>query len=64
MESNRNNELCSEICLYLANPKELDKPDAYLKDLRVENKLLMKRNRLWVTNKGQLQLEIIKKIHD
>ena len=41
MKSNQVNELCSKICLYLANPKGLDKLDAYLKDLRVENGLLM-----------------------
>ena len=64
MESNQNIELCSKICLYLANPKGLDKPNAYLKDLRVENGLLMKRNQLWVANKSQLQLEVIKEIHD
>ena len=46
MESNQNNELCSKICLYFANPKGLDKPNAYLKGLRVENGLLMKENRL------------------
>ena len=43
MESNQNNKLCSKIRSYLANPKGLDKPDAYLKGLRVENRLLMKR---------------------
>ena len=64
MESNQNNELCSKICLYLANPKGLDKPDAYLKGLRVENRLLMKRNQLWVADKDQLQLEVIKETHN
>ena len=64
IESNRVNKLCSEIQLYLANPKRLDKPDAYLKGLRVENRLLMKENQLWVANESQLQLEIIKKFHD
>ena len=44
VESNWNNELCTEIYLYLANPKELDKSDAYLKSLKMENRLLMKRN--------------------
>ena len=44
METNQNNELCSKICLYLVNPKRLDKPDTYLKGLRVENRLLMKGN--------------------
>ena len=44
MESNQINELCNEIHLYFANPKGLDKPDAYLKSLRVENGLLMKGN--------------------
>ena len=61
---NRNNKLCSKICLYLADPKGLDRPEAYLKSLRVENKLLMKRNQLWVADKGRLQLEVIKEIHD
>ena len=46
IESNRNNELCSKIRMYLANPKGLEKPEVYLKGLRVENGLLMKGNRL------------------
>ena len=64
MESNQNNKLCSKIHLYLANPKRLNKLDVYLKDLRVENGLLMKEDQLWVADKSQLQLEIIKKIHN
>ena len=64
MKSNQNNELCSKICLYFANLKGLEKPEVYLKGLRVENGLLMKRNRLWVTNKNQLQLKVIKEIHN
>ena len=64
IESNQNNELCSKICLYLANPKGLEKPEVYLKGLRVENRLLMKGNRLWVANEDQLQLKVIKEIHD
>ena len=64
IESNQKNELCSKIRLYLANPKELEKPEVYLKGLRVENGLLMKGNRLWVADKDQLQLKIVKKIHD
>lgn len=43
IESNQINELYNKICLYLANPKGLDKLDIYLRDLRVENGLLMKR---------------------
>ena len=54
IESNQNNELCNKICLYLTNSKGLDKPDAYLKSLRVENKLLMKGSQLWVADEGQL----------
>ena len=64
IESNRNNELCSKIRLYFANPKGLKKLKVYLKGLRVENGLLMKGNRLWVADKDQLQLKVIKKIHD
>ena len=64
IEFNWNNKLCSKICSYFANPKKLDKPDTYLKDLRVKNKLLMKGKQLWVANKNQLQLEVIKKIHN
>ena len=64
MEFNQNNKLCSKIRLYLANPKGLDKPKVYLKSLRVENELLMKGSWLWVADKGQLQLEFIKEIHD
>lgn len=44
MESNRNNKLCSKICLYFANPKGLKKPNAYFKGLRMENRLLIKEN--------------------
>ena len=64
MESNQNNELCSKIRLYFANPKGLKKPEVYLKSLRVENRLLMKENWLWVADKDQLQLKVIKEIHD
>ena len=64
MESNQNNELCNEICSYFANQKRLEKLEAYLKGLRVETGLLIKGNRLWVTKKGHLQLEVIKEIHD
>ena len=64
MESNWNNKLCNKICSYLANPKRLEKLKVYLKSLRVENRLLIKKNRLWVVDKGQLQLEVIKKAHD
>ena len=63
-ESNRNNELCNKIRLYLANQKGLEKLEAYFKDLRVENRLLMKGNRLWVAEEGYLQLKVIKEIHD
>ena len=64
MESNQINELCNKIHSYLANLKGLDKPDAYLKGLRVKNRLLIKGNRLWVADEGQLQLEVIKEIHN
>ena len=64
MKSNQNNELYSKICMYLANPEGLEKSEIYLKDLRVENGLLMKGNQLWVANKGQLQFEVTKEIHD
>ena len=64
IEFNQNNELCSKIHLYFANPKGLEKLKVYLKGLRMETRLLMKRNWLWVANKGQLQLEVIKNIHD
>ena len=64
MESNQNNKLCNKICSYLANPKGLEKPEAYLKGLRIENGLLMKRNWLWVAKEGHLQLKVIKEIHN
>ena len=64
MECNRNNELCSKIHSYLANSKGLEKPEVYLKSLRVENGLLIKENRLWVANEDQLQLKVVEKIHD
>ena len=44
MESNQNNKLCNKICLYFANPKKLEKLEVYLKGLRVEGELLMKRH--------------------
>ena len=43
-EFNQNNEVCNKICSYLANPKRLEKLEAYLKSLKVENGLLIKRN--------------------
>ena len=64
IESNQNNELCSKIRLYLANPRGLKKPEVYLKGLRVENGLLMKGNWLYITDKDQLQLKVIKEIHN
>ena len=45
-ESNQNNKLCNKIRSYFANQKGLEKPEVYLKGLRVENGLLMKGNRL------------------
>ena len=63
-ESNQNNKLCNKICLYFTNPKRLEKLEVYLKSLKMENGLLMRRNWLWVANKGQLQLEVIKKTHN
>ena len=44
IKSNQNNELCGKICSYFANLKELNKLNAYLKSLRMENKLLMKEH--------------------
>ena len=44
IEFNQNNKLCSKIHSYLANPKGLEKPEIYLKGLRIENRLLMKGN--------------------
>ena len=64
MESNWNNKLCNKIHLYFANPKGLEKLEAYLKSLKVENRLLIKGNRLWVAKEDYLQLEVIKKIHN
>ena len=43
-EFNQNNKLCNKICSYFANQKGLEKPEAYLKGLKVENELLMKEN--------------------
>ena len=64
MESNWKNELCSKICSYFANLKGLEKPEVYLKGLRVENRLLIKENWLRVADKDQLQLKVVKKIYD
>ena len=64
IESNQNNKLCNKIRSYLANPKGLDKPDAYLKGLKMENRLLMKGKRLWIADENQLQFEVIKEIHN
>ena len=44
IESNQNNELCGKICWYFVNPKGLKKLEVYLKNLRVEDRLLMKKN--------------------
>ena len=54
MKSNKKKELCSKIRSYLTNPKGLEKPEVYLKSLRVENGLLMKENWLWVVDEDQL----------
>ena len=44
IEFNWINKLYNKICLYFANPKGLDKPNTYLKGLRVENRLLIQGN--------------------
>ena len=56
--------MCNKICSYFANQKGLEKLETYFKGLKVENRLLMKENRLWVAEEGHLQLKIIKEIHD
>ena len=61
-ESNRTNVLFKEICKYLANPKDHDRPNVYLRSSQAENGLLYKNNKLWVTK--DLRLDIIQKVHD
>ena len=45
-EFTQNNKLCNEICSYFANPKRLAKLEIYLKGLRVEERVLMKKHQL------------------
>ena len=63
-EFNQNNKLYNKICLYFTNSKGLKKSEIYLKKLKVKGGLLMKRHWLWVADKDQLQLEVIKEAHD
>ena len=53
-KSNCGDELCKEICEYLANPDSFKKPNIFCKSLRVDNGLLLEENMLWVPNNGEL----------
>ena len=61
-ESNRNDSLFTEICEYLANPMEHDRPTVYLRGSQAENELLYKDNKLWVAK--DLRLDVIREVHD
>ena len=61
-ESNRSNVLFSEIRKYLANPKDHDKPNVYLRGSRAANELLYKDDKLWVTD--DLCLDVIQEVHN
>ena len=57
-ELNRNDVLFTEICEYLANPTDHNRPtDVYLHGSRAANGLLYKDNKLWVAN--DLRLDVI-----
>ena len=45
-KSNCENELCKEIHQYLANPNSLEKLNTICKDLKVDNRLFLKENKL------------------
>ena len=60
---NRNDVLFSEICEYLANPADHNRPtDIYLRGSKAANGLLYKDNKLWVAN--DLRLDVIREVHD
>lgn len=61
-KSNCENELCMKICKYLANLKNREQPDTFFKDLKVDNKLFQKRNKLWSTQGKLAQND--QKIHN
>ena len=61
-ELNQINALFAEVCEYLANLKDHDRFSVYFWGSKVNNSLLYKDNKLWVTN--NLRLDIIQKIHD
>ena len=61
-ELNQSNVLFSEVREYLANPEGHDRPAVYLRGSRVENGLLYKDNKLWVSE--DLRLDVIREVHD
>ena len=61
-EANRRDALFTEVCKYLANPVEHDRPTVYLRGSRAENGLLYKDNKLWVAK--NLRLDVIREVHD
>ena len=63
-KSNREDKLCKEIYEYLTNSKGLEKPDIFCKGLRVDDRLLLKENKLWVSNDSELWLKVIREVHD
>ena len=60
--SNQSNVLFSEVRKYLANPEDHERPTVYFWGSRVENGLLSKDSKLWVTK--DLQLDVIQKVHN
>ena len=61
-KANRRDALFTEVREYLANLVEHNRPTVYLRGSRVENGLLYKDNKLWVTK--DLRLDVIREVHD
>ena len=61
-KSNREDEICTEIWEYLADPKNKEQPDTFSKGLRVNDGLLLKKNLLWIPE--DIWVDVIKTVHD
>ena len=65
-DANQMDNLCTQICAYLEAPNEKKKPTIQLDSCRVNDSLLIKRDRLWMSEgkDSRLRLRMIKEIHD
>ena len=63
-DANRADKLCIRIRAYLEAPSKRAKPTVHLNSCRISNGLLMKKDRLWVPEKEDLRLKLIKEVHD